>query len=223
MNYSIAIDGPAGSGKSTIAFLLAKELKFDYLNSGSLYRTIAYFVIKNNLENQVPKIFNKNFFDEIKIDWNPEMILLNNIDITKEIRSPECSNLASQFAVYPEVRDFVNKIIASISKSKNIIVDGRDIGTLVLPKATIKIFLDASIDVRAERIHNHNLELNIKNKSLDQIKKDVKERDDRDYNRKIAPLAQAIDAIRIDCSFLNPESIVQQIMDLFNERILHAR
>ncbi|MGL4948412.1 MAG: (d)CMP kinase [Mycoplasma sp.] len=211
MIYNIAIDGPAGSGKSTIAKLLAEELNFNYLNSGSLYRCIALFIIENKLTNQIPSIFNKEFFNMINIDWSIDVILLNGKDVTNTIRSPECSSLASVIAIYQDVRNFVNKNIQKISNEKNIIVDGRDIGTLVLPNANLKIFLDASIEVRANRVFKHNQDLGIHSKTINEISKDIKERDDRDYNREIAPLAKADDAIIIDCSNLTIKEVIETV------------
>lgn len=218
MKYSIAIDGPAGSGKSTIAEIIAKKINFQYVNSGALYRTVALYLFENNIDYKNEKNIDDQIFNSIVIDWNPANILLNGIDITNKTRMLEISNIASEIAIFAKVRNYVNKIIKNISENHNIIIDGRDIGSVVLPNATIKIFLDASIKVRANRIYLMNQKLNIE-KPLEEIGNDILLRDERDYNRKIAPLIKCEDAILIDSSYLTVEEIVDKIEVLLKDRV----
>lgn len=218
MKYSIAIDGPAGSGKSTIAEIIAKKINFQYVNSGALYRTVALYLFENNIDYKNEKNIDDQIFNSIVIDWNPANILLNGIDITNKTRMLEISNIASEIAIFAKVRNYVNKIIKNISENHNIIIDGRDIGSVVLPNATIKIFLDASIKVRANRIYLMNQKLNIE-KPLEEIENDILLRDERDYNRKIAPLIKCEDAILIDSSYLTVEEIVDKIEVLLKDRV----
>lgn len=218
MKYSIAIDGPAGSGKSTVANIIAKKTNFQYVNSGALYRTIAVFLYENKIDYKQEKNITDEILNSISITWNPDNILLNGVDITTKTRMLEISNIASEIAVFANVRNYVNKIIKNISKEHNIVIDGRDIGSVVLPDATIKIFLDASIEVRANRVYIMNKELNIE-KPLDEIKNDIASRDERDYNREIAPLIKCKDATLIDSSNLTVEQIVDKIEILLKERV----
>lgn len=217
MKYSIAIDGPAGSGKSTVANIIAKKINFQYVNSGALYRALAVYLYENKMDYKIESNITEQIFNSISIDWNPDTILLNGVDVTTKTRMLEISNIASEIAVFVNVRNYVNKIIKNISKEHNIVIDGRDIGSVVLPDATIKIFLDASIEVRANRIFIMNKELNI-DKPLLEIEKDIALRDERDYNRKIAPLIKCKDATLIDSSNLTVEQIVDKIEILLKEK-----
>lgn len=217
MKYSIAIDGPAGSGKSTVANIIAKKINFQYVNSGALYRALAVYLYENKMDYKIESNITEQILNSISIDWNPDTILLNGVDVTTKTRMLEISNIASEIAVFVNVRNYVNKIIKNISKEHNIVIDGRDIGSVVLPDATIKIFLDASIEVRANRIFIMNKELNI-DKPLLEIEKDIALRDERDYNRKIAPLIKCKDATLIDSSNLTVEQIVDKIEILLKEK-----
>lgn len=217
MKYSIAIDGPAGSGKSTVANIIAKKINFQYVNSGALYRALAVYLYENKMDYKIESNITEQILNSISIDWNPDTILLNGVDVTTKTRMLKISNIASEIAVFVNVRNYVNKIIKNISKEHNIVIDGRDIGSVVLPDATIKIFLDASIEVRANRIFIMNKELNI-DKPLLEIEKDIALRDERDYNRKIAPLIKCKDATLIDSSNLTVEQIVDKIEILLKEK-----
>ena len=195
---NVAIDGPAGAGKSSIARELAAELGFIYVDTGALYRAIALYIQQHNLCNkqdiirQLPKIDLK-----IKFIGGTQCILLNGEDVTDDIRTPEISMLASKVSAIPEVRDFLFDLQQKIAKEHHVIMDGRDIGTVVLPDADLKIFLTASPEERASRRY---LELQEKPDAptYEQILQDIKKRDYQDTHREIAPLRQAEDAVLID-------------------------
>ena len=195
---NVAIDGPAGAGKSSIARELAAELGFIYVDTGALYRAIALYTQQHNLCNkqdiirQLPKIDLK-----IKFIGGTQCILLNGEDVTDDIRTPEISMLASKVSAIPEVRDFLFDLQQKIAKEHHVIMDGRDIGTVVLPDADLKIFLTASPEERASRRY---LELQEKPDAptYEQILQDIKKRDYQDTHREIAPLRQAEDAVLID-------------------------
>lgn len=215
VNMKIAIDGPAGSGKSTIAKLLSQKLNFEYIDTGALYRAITYIINKENIdlddENRISIIIkNSNFrFHENKL-------YLNDICIEDEIRKNDISQKVSAVAARPLIRDLLNSVIRKASdSSENIILDGRDIGTVVLPDAELKIYLDASPKVRAKRRY---LELMAKNENiiLDDIEKEIIKRDYFDSNRETAPLKQAEDAVVIVTDNMNIEQVVDKIYNLLN-------
>lgn len=158
----------------------------------------------------------------LKIEVKQERIFLNSDDITKLIRSPECAQIASKIATLNPIRNFVNNLIVKISDTTNIVVDGRDIGSVVLPHAQLKIYLDATAEIRAKRILGHNLALNITTKNYEDILKEVQERDNRDKTRLIAPLTRAPDAIYLDSSHLTKDEVIKQIKKLWTERVAHG-
>lgn len=219
MPKSIAIDGPAGSGKSTVAKLVADQLGFQYINSGMFYRAVGLYFLQNKIDYTKNNNITPTILKAIKLDWKIDSLLLNDKDVTKLIQAPEYSSMASQIAIYENVREFVNHYIKIIAKDHHIVVDGRDIGSHVLVDATLKIFLAASIEVRAQRIYKRNQDLNISNKSLEEIKIDVVIRDQRDYTRKVAPLVKAEDAILIDCSALDIAATTKLIIKHYQEKI----
>lgn len=213
MGYNIAIDGPAGAGKSTIAKLLSKKLGFIYVDTGAMYRALAYFFIKNG--------FNKD--DETKICESvkkanvtlrfvdgEQQVFLNDENVTKYLRTEEVGNMASISSVFREVRAQIFDLQQTIAKENDVIMDGRDIGTVVLPNADLKIFLTASVEERAKRRY---LELKEKgeNPDIEKISQDIKERDNRDMTREIAPLKKADDAVLLDTSNMTIEEVVEKI------------
>lgn len=222
MSKSIAIDGPAGSGKSTVAKIVAKRLGFQYINSGMFYRAMGLYFLQNKIDYELKQNITKTVLNDIKLEWKIESLILNGVDVTKLIQTPECSSVASQIAVYENVREFINYHIKEIAKNHNIVVDGRDIGSHVLVDATLKIFLDASIEVRAQRVYKRNEELKIANKSLEEIKINVAIRDQRDYTRSVAPLIKVEDAILIDCSAIDIETTTNLIIKYYKERTKDA-
>ena len=214
MSFSVAIDGPAGSGKSTITKKVAEDLKFNYVDTGALYRSLTYNFLQNNLKKlEEEKI--KNILEKTKIkvlfDGSNQRQLINGEDVTEKIRTKEISKYASLFAKSKNVRDYLITIQRNLAKKENVIMDGRDIGSVVLPNADVKIFLTASVDERAKRRFN---ELKEKSLSLEEIKKEIKKRDFQDKNRQIAPLKKTDDAIEIDSTFLTIKEVVDKIKNI---------
>ena len=213
---SIAIDGPAGAGKSTIAKLLAEKLSLNYVDTGAMYRTIALFFHDNNIIDY-DKINMNDILEKIDIEINYEnheqINYLNGKNINNYIRTSEISNMASSIAIYKEVRDKLVDIQRQIVLLNNVVMDGRDIGTYVIPDATLKIYLNASIEERAYRRYLDLKEKGIDEK-LDEIKNDIAKRDNRDMNREFAPLAKADDAYEINTTNLGINDVVDKIMAL---------
>ena len=220
--YSIAIDGPAGAGKSTIAKALAKELGYHYVDTGAIYRTVAYFL---DLLGISPKDVDgvERYIDEltVNIEYDEEgkqHMLMNGMDVTDEIRTQDISQKASLVSAHKVVRDMLLDMQRDVAKKHNVIMDDRDIGTVVLPRATVKIFLTASAEVRAKRRTD---ELTAKGQKADyaQTLKDIQQRDYQDMNRPIAPLKQAKDAILVDTSQLGIEEVIAAIKKIVGEKI----
>lgn len=206
-NYIIALDGPSGSGKSTIANLLADKLKISYLNTGSMYRALTLYFLENNIkksENIDIKILKK-----INIDINEDKVFLNGKEVSQEIRDKEVTENVSWVSSIPVVREYLVEMQRKISKNKSIILDGRDIGTVVFPDAKYKFYLDASSFVRAKR----RFEQNEIDKSFEEIKKDIEKRDYLDSHREVSPLKKAEDAIEIDSSDLTIDQTIEKILE----------
>lgn len=207
--FSVAIDGPAGSGKSTIAKEIALKFGLLHIDSGAFYRTVAYFIKKNNIDYQSEKEFLSNCGD-IHIELIEEEIFLNGLAVAEEIRTREISDFTSLVSQKRWIRDFVTKMIRAFAVDKKIIMDGRDICTVVLPEADIKIFLTASLEVRAER-RKKELEEKGKKVELQEILKEIKQRDFQDATRLYAPLKPAEDSYVIDSSELLFENVIDEI------------
>ncbi len=220
MNIAIAIDGPAGAGKSTIAKLAAKELSFIYVDTGALYRAIGLCAYKNGIGSKdVAAIL--DMIKEIKVelafnDKKEQIVLLNGEDVTAFIRTPEISMYASDVSAIPEVRAFLLDLQRNMAKTNNIIMDGRDIGTVVLPDAKIKIFLTASPEVRAKRRYDELIEKGM-DVNYDDVLKDVVTRDYNDSHRDVAPLKPADDSVIVDTSDLDLEQSVQKLISIMKE------
>ena len=213
-HYSIAIDGPAGAGKSTIARRLAKELGYYYVDTGAIYRTVAYFL---DLLAISPKDVDgvNRYIDEltINIEYDEEgkqHMLMNGMDVTDDIRTQDISQKASLVSAHKVVRDILLDMQRQVAREQNVIMDGRDIGTVVLPDADVKIFLTASAEIRAKRRFD---ELMAKGQTttFEQVLKDVQQRDYQDTHRPIAPLKQAEDAVLVDSSDLDIDGVVAAI------------
>lgn len=206
-NFIIALDGPSGSGKSTIANLLAKKLKISYLNTGSMYRALTLYFLKNNIKKS--DNLDKNILKNINIDINKDKVFLNGKDVSKEIRDKEVTENVSWVSSMPEVREYLVEMQRNISNNKSIILDGRDIGTVVFPNAKYKFYLTASSYVRAKRRFDQN-EID---KSFEEIKEDIEKRDYLDSHREISPLKKADDAIEIDSSDLTIAQTIDKIIE----------
>jgi len=220
--YSIAIDGPAGAGKSTIARRLAKDLGFYYVDTGAIYRTVAYFM---DLLGISPKDVDgvERYIDEltISIEYDEEgaqHMIMNGMDVTNDIRTQDISQKASLVSAHSVVRDVLLDMQRDVAKKHNVIMDGRDIGTVVLPKANVKIFLTADPEVRAKRRYDELIAKGQK-ANLPQILKEIQQRDHQDMNRPIAPLKQAKDAVLVDTSSLDIEGVVAAIKTIAKEKI----
>lgn len=216
MGYNIAIDGPAGAGKSTIAKLTAKRLDFLYVDTGAMYRAMAYYFMINNID---PKDEEKiasscpNIQIQLKYEDGAQQIYLNGENVSVQIRREEVGNMASVTSTYPQVRSKLTSLQQEIAAAENIIMDGRDIGTCVLPDAQLKIYLTASVHTRAQRRYKELTEKGTAC-SLQEIEKDIEERDYRDMHREISPLKAAPDAVILDTSDMDIPQVIERIMEL---------
>lgn len=221
-HYSIAIDGPAGAGKSTIARRLAQELGFRYVDTGAIYRTVAYFL---DLLGISPKDIDgvSRYIDELTVEieydeQGAQHMIMNGMDVTEDIRSQAISQKASLVSAHAIVRDMLLDMQRSVARHYDVIMDGRDIGTVVLPKATVKIFLTASAEVRAKRRLAEMQEKGSKT-SYEQVLKDIQQRDYQDTHREVAPLKQAKDAVKVDTSELDIDGVIAAIKAIVGEKI----
>lgn len=216
-NYIIALDGPAGSGKSTIAKVIAKNFGLTYLDTGAMYRMVALYILENNIDfNNVADV--ENILNNIKVDIIDDKFILNGKDVSLEIRTPEVTKIVSPVSAIKAVRVKLVDLQREISKGKKVILDGRDIGTIVFPNADLKIFLVASPEERAKRRVKDYASKGI-TEDFETVLKDILERDHTDSTRKESPLKKAEDAIEVDTSFLNIEESVQAISNLIKEKI----
>ena len=213
---NIAIDGPAGAGKSTIAKLVAKELGFLYVDTGAMYRSIALYFIENNVnleeEQEISDACSKINI-EIKYEDGVQQVYLNDRNVSTLIRQEQVGNMASKAAAKKAVRDKLLSLQRDIAAENDVIMDGRDIGTFVLPDAEIKIYLTASVKTRAKRRYDE-LVAKGENPDIEKIEADIEQRDYQDMNREIAPLKQAEDAVYLDTSDMNIEQVVAFICNL---------
>ena len=220
MIYNIAIDGPAGAGKSTIARRVAKELSFIYVDTGAMYRAMALYLLHKNVDQtnkeQIGEVCQNA---EISIEYQngEQIVLLNGENVNAYLRTEEVGNMASVSSAVPRVREKLLSLQRKLAKDMSVVMDGRDIGTTILPDADVKIYLTASSLTRAKRRY---LELQEKGTvcDLDNIQKDIEERDQRDMNREISPLRQAEDAVLVDSSDLTIEQVVDRILEIFRAR-----
>ena len=220
--YSIAIDGPAGAGKSTIAKRLAKELGYYYVDTGAIYRTVAYFL---DLLGVSPKDVDgvERYIDEltINIEYDEDGLqhmIMNGMDVTNDIRTQDISQKASLVSAHGVVRGVLLDMQRDVAEAHNVIMDGRDIGTVVLPKANVKIFLTASAEVRAQRRTDELLAKGQK-ANYAQILKEIQQRDYQDTHRELAPLKMAKDSIKVDTSNLDIDGVVDAIRKIVAEKI----
>lgn len=216
MSYNIAIDGPAGAGKSTIARQIAGKLNYIYVDTGAMYRAMALFLLREGVRpEQTAEIDKKCEEADITIRYEngEQVVLLNGENVNGLIRTEEVGNMASASSVNPNVRAKLVRLQQALAEKENVVMDGRDIGTCVLPNAEVKVYLTASTQVRAQRRYD---ELRAKGTECDlaEIEKDIEERDRRDMTREISPLRQAEDAVLIDSSDMTIEEAVDAVIGL---------
>ena len=219
---SVAIDGPAGAGKSTIARRLAAELGYRYVDTGAIYRTVAYFM---DLWGVSPKDVDgvNRYIDEltVEIEYDEDGLqhmMMNGMDVTKDIRTPDISQKASLISAHACVRDMLLDMQRELAEPNNVVMDGRDIGTVVLPRATVKIFLTASPEVRAKRRCD---ELSAKGQKVDynKVLKDIQQRDYQDTHREIAPLKMSRDSIKVDTSDMTIEEVLEKLKEIVAQKV----
>ena len=215
--FIVAVDGPAGSGKSTISKIVAKELELTYLDTGAMYRMVTLAVIKNNINTEILSEV-KNILDNIKLDIVKDKFYLNNEDVSEAIRGVEVTNNVSKVAAIKIVREKLVEMQRAISEGKKVILDGRDIGTIVFPNANLKIFLVASPEERAKRRVKEFLSKGI-DTNFETVLAEIVKRDEMDSTRKESPLIQAEDAILIDTSFMSIEEVSKEIINLVSEKV----
>ena len=216
MGYNVAIDGPAGAGKSTIAKLVAKEKGYMYVDTGAMYRGLAiHFLDKGIQPQETEKVIEACKDAEVTIAYEDAVqhVYLNGKDISSRLRNEEVGNMASVTSAIPEVRKKLLELQQNLAKTQNVIMDGRDIGTCVLPHADVKVYLTASVETRAKRRYQE-LQEKGEDCNLEEIAHDIEERDRRDMTREIAPLKQAEDAVLVDSSDMTIAEVVKTIVDL---------
>lgn len=219
---SVAIDGPAGAGKSTIAKRLAKELGYMYVDTGAIYRTVAYFF---DLWGVSPKDIDgiNRYIDELNVgieydEDGVQHMIMNGLDVTEDIRTPDISQKASVIAAHAIVREMLLDMQRDVAKQYNVIMDGRDIGSVVLPKATVKIFLTASPEVRAKR-RTEELLAKGQKVNYEKILKDIQQRDYQDTHREIAPLKMSRDSIKVDTSDMTIEEVLEKLKEIVAQKV----
>ena len=212
---SIAIDGPAGAGKTTQAKALAKALGYVYVDTGAMYRALAVYMQDEELKD-VPEILPEVNLQSTWDEKGNQRMSINGVDVTDRLRTPEISRLASDISAIPEVRDFLLETQREIARENNVVMEGRDIGTVILPDATLKVFLTASLDERAWR---RSRQLEPGTYLLSSVKKDIERRDRNDSSRDAAPLMQAEDAILVDCTRMDIKETTQAVLRLWGEAL----
>lgn len=215
-NISVAIDGPSAAGKSTIAKMVAKKENFIYIDTGAMYRCVAYYCLTQKIDLNDEKAVGQAI-EHIQIRLTPDnKVYLNDEDVSNQIRQDQVSLGASCVSKYQAVRSFLVDEQRKMAKAGNVILDGRDIGTVVLPNADLKIYQIASVETRAKRRYLENLERGL-DADLETIKKEIEERDYQDTHREISPLKKAEDAIELDTSSLTLEEVVEQVLTLIQK------
>lgn len=216
MGYNVAIDGPAGAGKSTIAKLVAKEKGYVYVDTGAMYRGLAIHFLENGIEAEEKEKIAEACKDAdvtIRYEDGQQQVYLNGKNITAKLREEAVGNMASKSSAIPEVRAKLLELQRELARKEDVIMDGRDIGTCVLPDADVKVFLTASVETRAKRRYDELVEKGVAC-DLEEIARDIAERDERDSTREIAPLKQAEDAVLVDSSYMTIKEVVAAIVKL---------
>lgn len=220
MGFIVAVDGTAGSGKGTITKIIANKLNLISIDTGAMYRCVTLECINKNIQyTEIEKI--KEVLKDINIELRKEneeqLVFLNGEDVTKKIRTPEVDSLVARFAAIKEVRDKITPIQRKMGENANIIMEGRDIGTVVFPNADVKVFLDCSVEERARRRYNQNLEKGIET-TYEEVLESIKERHKLETERKIAPLVQATDAVYIDSTGMTIEEEADAVIKVIEEK-----
>ncbi len=217
---SIAIDGPAGAGKSSIAKALSKRLGYIYIDTGAMYRAVALFFLENNVadgtDSRIESLLDKLEIS-IKYEDGAQKVILNGEDVTGKLRLEEIGKLASKFSAIGSVREKLVALQRKLAQKENVVMDGRDIGTVVLPNANLKIYLSASSKVRAKRRYLELLEKGQTDLDINDIEDEIIKRDEADMNREISPLKQADDAYYLDSSDMTLEEVVSKILSMVKE------
>lgn len=217
---SIAIDGPAGAGKSSIAKALSKKLGYIYIDTGAMYRAVALFFVENNVsdsaDSRIESLLEKLEIS-IKYEDGAQKVILNGEDVTDKLRLEEIGKLASKFSAIGSVREKLVALQRKLAQKENVVMDGRDIGTVVLPNADLKIYLSASSKVRAKRRYLELLEKGHTDLDINEIEDEIIKRDEADMNREISPLKQADDAYYLDSSDMTLEEVVSKILSMVKE------
>ena len=216
----VAIDGPAGSGKGTVTEIISKKLNLTNISTGDAYRSVALFVIENNVnESEADKIV--KLLDDIQIEFKKEkdkdVVFLNGKNVDKRIRQKDVTNIVSKVSAIKEVRFKLNELFRKISENKNVIMEGRDIGTCVFPNADVKIYLDASVEERAKRRVEQNESIGI-HIPYEEVLESIRKRDEQDKTKEIGALIQADDAIYIDSSNLSIEEVSNKIIQIIENK-----
>lgn len=219
--YKIALDGPSGSGKSVMARAVSKQLNILYVDTGALYRAIGLFMFRNNVDvTDADAVISK--LSEINLELSQsedgQVVLLNGENVNTDIRLPEISMYASKVSAIPSVREFLLDIQRNTAKKNNVIMDGRDIGTVIFPDAEVKIFLFASNEIRAERRYKELVEKGIQT-TYEEVLSDMLKRDENDRTRAVAPAVPADDAVMLDSSYLNIDETIAEIIRIIKEKI----
>ncbi len=219
--FSVAIDGPAGAGKSSIAKKISSILECIYVDTGAMYRTVGYYCIKNNIdyndEKEVEKI-SQDVNLKITLENGVQQIFLDEVNVSEIIRTPEASMAASKVATYKAVRELLVRKQQEIADNQSLVMDGRDIGTVVLPNATLKVFLVATVFERANRRYKEYLQKG-ENPCFETLQKEIEERDYQDSNREISPLKKAEDAVEIDTTNMTVDEVIDKIITMLKERL----
>ena len=222
MSFNIAIDGPAGAGKSTIAKLAAEKLSFIYVDTGAMYRAIALGLLRSHTDITNEEALAARLAEisvEISYVEGIQQVYLNGENVSGLIRTEEVSDMTSRSSAIAQVREKLTDLQRELAAKENVLMDGRDIGTTILPSAQLKIYLTASVEVRALRRYKEYLETGQKQWTLSDVERDVAERDYRDMHREVSPLCQAEDAVYLDSSDLTIEQVVDRIVELARERM----
>ena len=220
MSYSVAIDGPAGAGKSTIAKMLSKEMGYIYVDTGAMYRAMAVYFSQNGIDPDNEEMINeavKNVDIVIEYKDGAQQVILNGVNVTSLLRTEETGKMASKTSKYAAVRSKLVELQRNLAKSTDVLMDGRDIGTTVLPDAFVKIYLTASTEARAKRRYDELVEKGEKC-DYEEIKKEIESRDYQDMHREISPLRKADDAVLVDTSDMGIEEVINTIKKIIEDK-----